>query len=216
MRQAAISFRSGTLTLHGYCYYPDTEGTFPAVVLCHPHPLNGGSMSNMVIRTLGKTLADRSMIAVMFNFRGVGKSEGSYGAGIGEQDDLIAALDWAVSQKEVDKARIGAAGYSFGASVALPVAGRDPRVKALALISPALDSSHIPHLKHYSGPKLIISGADDDLILPGSVALWDQEAAEPKSLEFIEGADHFWLGMDDVVADRVADYFKRSLVKNGS
>ena len=215
MRQTAIWFQSGTIKLQGYCYYPDTDGTFPAVVLCHPHPLNGGSMSNMVIRTLGKALTDRSMIAVMFNFRGVGKSEGSYGAGIGEQEDLIAALDWTVSQKEVDKERIGAAGYSFGGSVALPVAGRDPRIKALALISPALDGSHIPHLKQYNGPKFIISGAEDDLILPGSVESWHREATEPKYMELIEGADHFWFGMDDIVGDKVAAYFEKSLVKNG-
>ncbi|MEJ2740587.1 MAG: CocE/NonD family hydrolase [Dehalococcoidia bacterium] len=214
MKQTAIWFHSGTIKLQGYCYSPDADGTFPAVVLCHPHSLNGGSMSNLVIRTLGNALVERSMIAVMFNFRGVGKSEGSYGGGIGEQEDLIAALDWTVSQKEVDKERIGAAGYSFGGSVALPVAGRDPRIKALALVSPALDSSHIPYLRQYTGPKLIISGAEDDLILPGNVELWNKEAAEPKFLEFIEGADHFWFGMDDVVADRVADFFERFLVKN--
>jgi alpha/beta superfamily hydrolase len=216
MRQTAIWFHSGTLNIHGYCYYPDDEGTYPAVVLCHPHPLNGGSMSNLVIRTLGKALADRSMIAVMFNFRGVGKSEGSYGAGIGEQEDLIAALNWTVAQKEVDKDKLGVAGYSFGGSVTLPVAGRDPRVKAVALISPALDGSHIPYLRQYTGPKLLISGAEDDLILPGSVESWHREAAEPKSLELIEGADHFWFGIDEIVADRVATYFERSLVKNSS
>ena len=214
MKQTAIWFHSGTIKLQGYCYSPDADGTFPAVVLCHPHSLNGGSMSNLVIRTLGNALVERSMIAVMFNFRGVGKSEGSYGGGIGEQEDLIAALDWTVSQKEVDKERIGAAGYSFGGSVALPVAGRDPRIKALALVSPALDSSYVPYLRQYTGPKLIISGAEDDLILPGNVELWNKEAAEPKFLEFIEGADHFWFGMDDVVADRVADFFERFLVKN--
>jgi alpha/beta superfamily hydrolase len=214
MRQTAISFQSGTLKLHGYCYYPDTDGIFPAVVLCHPHSLNGGSMSNLVIRTLGKALADRSMIAVMFNFRGVGKSEGSYGAGIGEQEDLIAALDWTAAQNEVDKEKLGVAGYSFGGFVALPVASRDPRVKAIALISPALDGSHVLHLRQYTGPKLIISGDRDDLILPGSVESWHREAAEPKYLELIEGADHFWFGMDDIVADKVAAHFERYLAKN--
>ena len=207
MKQTAISFRSGIFNLHGYYYTPDDDGKYPAVVLCHPHPLNGGSMSNTVIRKLGEALVQRSIVALMFNFRGVGKSEGSYGGGTGEQEDLIAALDFVSAGKDVDGERIGAAGYSFGGSVALPVASRDVRVKALALISPALDGSYIPYLKKYTGPKLIISGTEDNLILPESVAKWSAEAAEPKELEFITGADHFWSGKDDEVTEKVADYF---------
>jgi alpha/beta superfamily hydrolase len=209
MKQTAISFRSGTFTLHGYCYSPDSAGKYPSVVLCHPHPLNGGSMSNNVIRKLGEALVRRSIVAVMFNFRGVGKSEGSYGGGIGEQEDLIAALDLVSTREDVDAERIGVAGYSFGASVALPVASRDTRVKALALISPALDGSYIPYLKKYNRPKLIISGTEDNLILPESVAVWNAEAAEPKQMEFIEGADHFWFGWEDDVGEKVAEYFER-------
>lgn len=209
MKQTAITFCSGTYNLHGYCYTPDSGGKYPAVVLCHPHPLNGGSMSNIIIRKLGEALVSRSIVALMFNFRGVGKSEGSYGGGIGEQEDLIAALDFVSTRQDVDPEQIGAAGYSFGASVALPVASRDGRVKALALISPALDGSYIPYLKQYSKPKFIISGTEDNLILPESVAVWGAEAAEPKQLEFIEGADHFWSGKDNDVVEKVAEYFER-------
>jgi alpha/beta superfamily hydrolase len=214
MKQTAITFRSGTFTLHGYCYTPDDEGKYPAVVLCHPHPLNGGSMSNIIIRNLGEALASRSIIALMFNFRGVGKSEGSYGGGIGEQEDLIAALDLVSARQDVDTERIGAAGYSFGSSVVVPVASRDARVKAIALISPALDSSYIPYLQQYKRPKFIISGTEDDLILLENVAVWGAEAAEPKQLEFVGGADHFWNGKDDEVVEKVAEYFKQ-LFKSG-
>ncbi len=216
MKQTAITFRSGTFKLHGYCYTPDSEGKYPAVVLCHPHPLNGGSMSNIVVRNLGEALVNRSIIAVMFNFRGVGKSEGSYGGGIGEREDLVAALDLVSARQDVDTERIGAAGYSFGASVVLPVASMDARVKAIALISPALDGSYIPYLQQYKGSTFIISGTEDNLILPESVAVWSAEAAGPRQLEFIEGADHFWSGKDDEVVEKVAEYFVRFFKSGGA
>lgn len=215
MKQSAISFRSGTLNIHGYCYYPETTGKYPAVIICHPHPLNGGSMSNTVVRKLGEVLVNRSIVALMFNYRGVGKSEGSYGGGIGEQDDLVAALDFIGTREDVDQERIGTAGYSFGASVALPVASRDDRVKALAMISPALNSTFIPYLKKYNRPKLFISGTKDNLFLPENVTAWSNEAAEPKQLELIEGADHFWFGREGDVAEKVTDYFERLFTTGG-
>jgi alpha/beta superfamily hydrolase len=208
MKTKNVFFPCGKLKLEGFCYYPDGKGKFPAVVLCHPHPVYGGSMDNNVILALASALVKKSIIAFMFNFRGVGRSQGSFGGGIDEQDDVAAALNWLVAQREADTGRIGLAGYSFGALVALPQACRDPRIRAVALISPAImEQGTIAQLKNCTIPKLIISGDADKSISSEQLRLMNQEAAEPKRLELISGADHFWLSQEISLADKVVTFF---------
>lgn len=211
MRQSTITFPSGNLTLEGVCYFPDGGKLFPAVVLCHPHPLYGGSMHNNVILAAASALLDESMIALMFNFRGVGGSEGNYGGGVAEQEDVVAAINWLVLQPEVDNHRVGLLGYSFGAAVALPVACADERVKAVALISPPLEPSRMYLLKNCAKPKLIVCGSDDFIVPPEQVELIKGEAAEPTQVELIPGADHFWWGHEVEMAAKVAAFFKSEL-----
>ena len=208
MKTKNVTFPCGELKLEGACYYPDGKGRFPAVALCHPHPLYGGSMDNNVILAVAAALAKQSIIAFMFNFRGVGRSQGSFGGGENEQQDLKAAIDWLAKQPEVAAGRIGVAGYSFGAFVALPEAHHDPRVRALALISPALmDDAKITQLGDCRIPKFIISGSADEHVAEKQLKLMEQKAADPKRLEIIPGADHFWLGNEATLAERVVTFF---------
>ncbi len=208
MKTKDVLFPCGKLKLEGTCYYPDGQGRFPAVALCHPHPLYGGSMNNNVILSIASALAKQSIIAFMFNFRGVGRSQGSFGGGEDEQQDLKAAIDWLTAQAEVDAGMIGVAGYSFGAFVALPEARHDPRVRALALISPALiDDARIAQLGDYRIPRFIISGSADEYVAEKQLKLMEQKAADPKRLEIIPGADHFWHGYEAMLAERVATFF---------
>jgi alpha/beta superfamily hydrolase len=211
LRQSAVSFTCGKLTLQGLCYFPDGVGVFPAVVLCHPHPLYGGSMDNNVILTASSALVERSIIAFMFNFRGVGGSQGSYGDGVAEQEDAKAAISWLVLQPAVDSSRLGLLGYSFGAGVALPVACDDDRVKAVALISLPPGPSQSSQLKDCIKPKLIICGTNDFVVPLDQARLMNQEAAEPKQFELISGADHFWVGYEPVLAEKVAAFFEKKL-----
>jgi alpha/beta superfamily hydrolase len=211
LRQSAVSFTSGKLTLQGICYFPDGDGVFPAVVLCHPHPLYGGSMDNNVILAASSALVERSIIAFMFNFRGVGDSQGSYGGGIAEQEDVKAAISWLGSQPVVDSSRLGLLGYSFGAGVALPVACDDDRVKAVALVSLPPGPSQSSQLKGCIKPKLIICGTNDFVLPLDQAKLMNQEAAEPKQFELVPGADHFWVGYEPVLAEKVAAFFEKKL-----
>ena len=208
LRQSAVSFLCGKLILEGLYYFPDSDGVFPAVALCHPHPLYGGSMDNNVIMAVSSALVERSIIAFMFNFRGVGRSQGSYGDGIAEQEDVAAALSWLISQPAVDSNRVGLLGYSFGAAVALPVACADERVKALALISLPPGSSQMSQLKGCTKPKLIVCGTDDFVVPLDQAKLMDREAAEPKQLEIVSGADHFWREYETVLGEKVTVFFK--------
>ncbi|MCJ7791427.1 MAG: dienelactone hydrolase family protein [Dehalococcoidia bacterium] len=184
---------------------------FPAVVLCHPHPLYGGSMNNNVIMAVSSALVEKSMAAFMFNFRGVGGSQGSFGDGIAEQEDVAAAISWIISQPEVDSERVGLSGYSFGAAVALPAAGTDDRVRAVALISLPPGPLQISQLKDCAKPKFLICGTNDFVVPLDQAKLLNQEAAEPKQIELVDGADHFWLGYETVLAEKVVAFFENKI-----
>ena len=165
-------------------------------------------MDNNVILSASLALVERSTIAFMFNFRGVGGSQGSYGDGIAEQEDVKAAVSWLVSQPVVDNNRLGLLGYSFGAAVALPVACADEGVKAVALISLPPEPLQVSQLKGCTKPKLIVCGTNDFVVPLEQAELMNREAAEPKQFELISGADHFWRGYEAVVAEKVAAFFE--------
>ncbi len=164
-------------------------------------------MSNNVVFAICQVLAQRSIAALRFNFRGVGKSEGDFGEGITEQEDVKAALAFISTAPDIDQKRIGLAGYSFGAGVALPVALQDERVNILALVSPALSDSGWEQLKGCTKPKLLISGNHDFVIPLSQFEQYIKDIPEPKYCQVISGADHFWQGYEDGLAQKVAQFF---------
>lgn len=202
-----ISFKSGDLVLEGILHLPaDVKGKVPAVVVCHPHPLYGGSMYNVVVEKLCKKLEESDFVALRFNFRGVGLSGGSYSGGLGEVLDVKAALDFLETAGLPVLKEYGVAGYSFGAYVAAHAA-EDPRVKALALISPPLALYDFHFLKKVHKPKLIIWG-DQDEFVETTVEEMDSIVTEPKKLVLVRGADHFWFGYEDEVSDLIVTFLK--------
>jgi len=208
MKPRSVMFPCGGIKLEGLFYGVEAQGPVPAVVVCHPHPLHGGSMHNNVTYAIADALVELGIAALLFNFRGVGRSQGSYGGGTAEQEDIGAAIDWLASGKGVDVGRTGLAGYSFGGGVALPVACADERVRCIALISPYFEISPIFLLKDCRKPKLILGGGSDDLVLPSDIELYGREAAAPITCEIIKGADHFWGGHEGTMADSVAGFFR--------
>jgi alpha/beta superfamily hydrolase len=205
LRREHTTIPCGDISLEACWHFPDSNAPWPAVVVCHPHPLYGGTMSSSVVFGICQALAEKSIAALRFNFRGVGKSGGEFGEGIGEQEDVKAALDFALATKNIDKERIGLAGYSFGGMVALPVAIRDERVKRLALISPALDEAGWRELKRYNKPKFVIVG-ENDFVIPQAQF---RKLAEdmPEKYAIVASADHFWDGYEAEVADKVSAFF---------
>jgi alpha/beta superfamily hydrolase len=168
-------------------------------------------MHNNVTNAIAYALVKSGIAALLFNFRGVGSSQGSHGGGVAEQEDVKAALDWLESGKGVDAGRLGLAGYSFGAGVAFPVGCSDERVKAVALVSPYFESTPFSILKGCPKPKLILGGSRDDMVPAQDVEAYGQEAAEPKTCEIIRGPDHFWGGYERPMAEKVAGFFKDNL-----
>ncbi|HXZ28529.1 MAG TPA: alpha/beta fold hydrolase [Terriglobales bacterium] len=166
-----------------------------AALVCHPHPLYGGTMHNKVVFHAMKSLNGFGLPVLRFNFRGAGLSEGEHAQGKGETEDVRAALEWLEQEFHLP---IVFCGFSFGASVGLRAACPDPRVVALiSLGTPVLVEGRAYSydiLSTCGKPKLMVSGARD---LFGPAAQLESvfaHAAEPKKLVIIEGADHFFDG----------------------
>jgi uncharacterized protein len=211
MKEIEITFPSANLLLEGVLGLPPGKGPFPAVVVCHPHPLYGGSMDNNVVDALCEALVAASIISFKFNFRGIGRSQGAYVQGQGEEADVESAVSFVSGRLGVDAGRIGLAGYSAGAGFACPVGVRDERVKALALVSPPLAMFDFGGLKTSLKPKLIIcAGMDKFTDIDRSLDFY-KGLSEPKDWFSVVVADHFWWGHEQPLAQKAAEFFIENL-----
>ena len=211
MKEERVRFPSGDITLEGIVGVPAGDGPFPAVVVCHPHPLYGGDMYNNVVGTVCAALVQASLVAFRFNFRGVGGSGGRYGEGVGEQEDVSSAVSYVATLEYVDSGRIGLAGYSAGAGFGVPVACGDNRVKALCAVSPPLAMFDFGCLSDCAKPKLLLCGSRDDFTPADRFLEFCEGLPEPRECVTVEGADHFWWGHESALADRVAAFFTGAL-----
>jgi alpha/beta superfamily hydrolase len=205
MIENRMKFPCGDLILEGISTVPESKGPFPGVVVCHPDPQYGGQMNNNVLIPICQALAQASIASLRFNFRGVGASEGKFADGVGEKEDIVAAISYLSTLEAVDKERIGLCGYSFGGALSLELAPTDERVKALALISPTI-STYVP-MKQYTKPKLIVCGGADQFVSMISLQRLAEDLPPPNDFELVSGADHFWAGYEDRVAARIAAFF---------
>ena len=211
MKKVKVGFRCSELSLEGVLAIPEGMGPFPAVIVCHPHPLYGGSMDNNVVNSLSQALTEASIISFKFNFRGVGRSQGKFSQGVGEQEDVDAAISFITTMGDVDATKLGLVGYSAGAVFAFPIGADDLRIKALAAVSPPFTMSSFSFLKDCLKPKLLICGSRDDFTSAGQFIAFCQNLPDPKEFVVIDGADHFWLGHESDLATRVADFFTKVL-----
>ncbi|MBZ5509520.1 MAG: alpha/beta hydrolase [Acidobacteriia bacterium] len=184
-----------------------------AALICHPHPLFGGTMHNKVVYHAMKTLNGFGFPILRFNFRGAGMSEGEHDKGHGEQEDIRAALNWLESEIDLP---IIFCGFSFGAATGLRTACADARVVGLiGLGTPVGVEGRVytyQFLKDCTRPKLFVSGARDQYGPPASLQQVVDLAPEPKEMVVVEGGDHFFEGhlpeMQAAIHDWVAKYFK--------
>jgi len=188
-----------------------TEGATHAAVVCHPHPLYGGTLHNKVVFHTMKALNSFGFSVLRFNFRGTGLSQGEHDNGYGEIDDVRAALDWLDGEFDLP---IIFAGFSFGAAVGLSAACSDLRVQAAIGVGipvvPADERAYdFEFLQRCNKPKLFVSGARDQFgpreKLEGIVA----QAAEPKQLVVIDGADHFFEGRLRELREAIEDWLRK-------
>ncbi len=146
--------------------------------------------------------------ALRFNFRGVGSSEGSFGQGIAEQDDVAAALAYLRDLPEIDSQRIALAGYSFGAAVALRAAAGG--LRGLIAISTPTVSGPLPQVEGVC-PLLLISGDRDEYSDPKELARWAETIGPQARLVILPGVDHFWWGSADRLEEAVSNFLAKHL-----
>ena len=159
-------------------------------VVCHPHPVYGGTLHNKVVHRVASTLYGRGAAVLRFNFRGVGKSAGTNDLGNGELDD--ARVAWEFMRQRWPHARRWLAGFSFGSWIAARLGAAETDVEQLLLIAPPVHSSSFETMHHSAVPKRVVQGTADDICtlerLNGEFPNW----AEPKRLVTVDGAAHFF------------------------
>ena len=174
-----------------------------AVVLGHPHPQYGGTMHTKGVYHTAKGLSRIGCAVLRFNFRGVGKSDGTFDEGRGEQEDFRAALD--VMAARYPDVPLWAGGMSFGSWIALTVGAADPRVSALIGVAMPVNRWDFAEVVDSPKPKFFIHGELDEICGFKEINAFYARAAEPKELVIIDGSDHLFNGKASQVADAVEE-----------
>ena len=183
---------------------PDSADERPAtIILCHPHPLHGGTMHNKVITIMERSMRELGLRTVRFNFRGAGESEGEHDDGYGETDDLFAVAEWVRRTRPDDMLWLG--GFSFGSYVAARAA-LNLDTGQLISIAPPVDRYPFDSLPHPECPWLVIQGDEDEVVNIDVVRQWADTLKPPPELIVMQEADHFF-------HRRLMDL--RGLLKNG-
>jgi alpha/beta superfamily hydrolase len=181
-----------------------------AGILCHPHPLFGGTMHTKAVYRAGQALNEAGLAVLRFNFRGVGGSTGSHGGGIGEREDASAALDWLAGSHP--GAPLLAGGFSFGSMVALSVGADDPRVVALLGLGLPIERNEaydFSFLASVRKPVLVVQGENDEFGSGEAMSEHLSELGTHITLVRVPGADHYFTERIDEMKDAVRDYFTR-------
>lgn len=201
----SISGPAGTLELR--TSVPHKNEKSMTAVICHPHPLYGGTMHNKVVYTTSRALNELGIKTVRFNFRGVGDSTGNYSNGVGETDDLLAVLHWLTAVIPGDE--ICLAGFSFGAYVATRTASLF-KAKLLITIAPPVQSFDFSTLIIPSYPWVVIQGEEDEIVAPTLVYNFVENLDPAPKLIKIPHAGHFFHGklieLRKAIIETVKDY----------
>ena len=191
--------------LEGELWLPD-DGAAPraAAVVCHPHPLHGGTMKNNVVHRTARGLHDAGIAVLRFNFRGVGASEGVHDGNGAEEEDLAAALTYLA--EAVPGVPLWAGGFSFGSRTVVGLAPRDPRIERVVLVALPVIAYDCRHATKVPQPGAIFMAGEDTF---GTLAVLRNqmpELLERFHVEEVPGADHFFTGKLDDLRLRVRNW----------
>jgi uncharacterized protein len=182
------------------------KGNVPplAALVCHPHPLFGGTMHNKVVYQAAKSLDELGLAVLRFNFRGAGASEGKHDRGQGEQDDVRAALDFLAG--EFPGTPLLLAGFSFGCWVGLRVGCGDTRVMELIGIGTPVNDSDFSYLSDCEKPKLFVQGSEDQFGSIDKLGVLVASLPGTNQVRTVHGADHFFAGKLDQLRLAITDW----------
>jgi len=198
-----ITLASGRHRLEGYW---QAGAGHKGVVITHPHPLYGGTMNNPVVESVQSAYQQHGYATLRFNFRGVGGSQGNFDNGLGEQDDVRAAIAYV---ENMDVSAIDLAGYSFGAWVNTGVATDScTSIMSMMMISPPVGFIEFETVPAMNCLKLVVTGSRDDIAPVNQIRdlmpAWNPEA----QFEIIDGCDHFYSGYLDRLQSILIRYLK--------
>jgi alpha/beta superfamily hydrolase len=183
-----------------------TRAAAPALsaVLCHPHPLFGGTLHNKVVYHAAKSLDSLGIPVLRFNFRGAGLSAGEHDRGLGEREDVRAAVDFLAEEYPHTPMLVG--GFSFGSWVGLQAGCADPRVHELIGLGIPVNSSDFTYLEYCSKPKLIVQGTNDEYGTWQTVEPLVARMDGDTRLCFVQDADHFFAGYLDQLDQAITSW----------
>jgi uncharacterized protein len=173
-------------------------------VVCHPHPLYGGTMHNKVVFRIARAFQNAGFAVLRFNFRGVGRSEGEHDSGVGEQADLLAAIEFV--RKRYPEAELWLAGFSFGSAMMLRAAACDDRVRAFVAVGVPITKYDFSGIARCSKPKLVVQGSEDEFGPGPGLEAFFAAMDHPKKLKIIDGADHFFEGRLGELGEAVSEF----------
>ncbi len=203
MGESRIRIDAGGIRLEGILEnLPGDKG----LVMTHPHPLYGGTMHNNVVRSVVHTYREMNYSTLRFNFRGVEGSEGQFGSGIGEQEDVKAALAY---MSGLGKKQIDLAGYSFGAWVNALGLAEFQEAQRLVMVSPPVSFIDFGFLQYNPKIQLVIAGSRDEIAeyktVEKMLPTWNEQAM----FRVIQGADHFYSGYEEKLIDIIREFLRR-------
>ena len=207
MTEKPVTFRSGDLTLEGILHLPE-GGPVGAGIVCHPHPLYGGSMYNNVVDAVVEAMGRRNWAALRFNFRGVGGSEGEHSGGEGEAEDALAALACVTREIGLPRESVVVAGYSFGAMATVIAAPKLGDLAALLLVALPLRMADLDALTQFKGPILLAAGDMDSYCPAADLKRLSEKIGARAQVRIIEGADHFFGGREDELTTAIGEMFE--------
>lgn len=170
---------------------PDVPVRDLVMLICHPHPLFGGTMHNKVVTTLAKVASELSIPSVRFNFRGVGKSTGQYDDGVGEIDDLQAIIHWV--NQQYPNSRLWLSGFSFGSYISAEVATTGIAERLISIAPPAT-RWHFKEITSMPCPWLVVQGDADEVVEPEAVFAWFAQNHPQAEMICMPQASHFFHG----------------------
>ena len=176
-------------------------------VICHPHPLFGGTMDNKVVWTLARAFQQLGAPTIRFNFRGVGASEGSHDGGRGEIGDTLAMV--AYGRDRWPHAALWLAGFSFGGVVALHAA-RAAHPARVVVVAPGITRVELGAAPPPACPWLIVQGEADDVVPAAAVSAWARTLSPAPELTMLPGAGHYFHGRINELRDTVLEFMRRS------
>jgi len=195
-------------------FQPGPRARAPVAMILHPHPQAGGTMNDRITQALYKTFVNRGFATLRFNFRGVGRSQGSFDNGIGELSDAAAALDW-VQSIHPEAATTWIAGYSFGALIGMQLLMRRPEIRGFISVSPPANIYDFSFLAPCPSSGLMVQGDQDTVVPQDSVAKLVAKLSHQRGIKItyniIPGATHFYTEHLDQMSKTVDDYLTTAI-----